>query len=282
MKRFCNIFAVLAVVAAASSCLAKKGNSPFRSNYSIMDYSESEMGSVYLFEPVMAVVLARDADVYLALTDEEKENYDTSERFPEGLRHIDANSINIPGLASIYSDGGRFDTPGAEWTVRANPYALTMWNYSYRGSHYYEAYHYGSTTYYPVKVQVKCVSAGKWTVTSRGFDDDAMAFAEDQITVSLDSDTGESSSYTVVSAGRADEDDGLHAECGTSGDGVRLRYSMGTVESPGEESAAVMRVRMLKPYSGKFCVTFYRGNEQVDHCYITYTEDSAEYDVSVD
>lgn len=260
MNRIFKAVLLSAALVSVVSCMVEESRTSHRTKYALMDYAECSMGSIYLFEPVMAVVLASDADIYLSLSEEDRKDFDIDSLFPEGLRHIDGQSINIPDLASIYSDGTSFGTAGAHWTVHLQPGSLGNWY-----APYWNYYHF-SSGYSNVSMELECLGEGIWTVTERQSDNNSGTMEDADITVRLEDSQDGVKTFVVNASGRFVEEDGLYAGCSTSDDGVRVTYSL----------------RTLSPLSGTFHVSFFKDGRQVDFCDVTYTPDGAVFDVSID
>ena len=71
MNRIFKAVLLSAALVSVVSCMVEESRTSHRTKYALMDYAECSMGSMYLFEPVMAVVLASDADIYLSLSEED-------------------------------------------------------------------------------------------------------------------------------------------------------------------------------------------------------------------
>ena len=134
MKSLYRIYMVLATVLMTVSCMVEEAGRSNRDKYNIIHYSENVVGLACVFQPVSAVTVARDADIYLSLSEQEKEEFDVASLFPGGIRHIDPNTINIRDMATVYSYGTRFSEPGSEWTVKMDApfwYDIPVFIWSY-------------------------------------------------------------------------------------------------------------------------------------------------------
>ena len=89
MKSLYRIYMVLATVLMTVSCMVEEAGRSNRDKYNIIHYSENVVGLACVFQPVSAVTVARDADIYLSLSEQEKEEFDVASLFPGGIRHID-------------------------------------------------------------------------------------------------------------------------------------------------------------------------------------------------
>lgn len=248
---------VLAVALCAVSCVVERPVESKRTVSSLSGYVDGRMVPLLLCEPAVVVSVASDVDRYLALTDEEKENFDMESVFPGGIRHIDDRDINVRGVASVYPDGNRLGDPGAKWTVRR------AYSESDENSSAYYSYYSGSD-YYAVAWEIECIGDGVWTLTVKETDsrDSEM---RSEISVALSSETDSYRDYHLEASGTRSEDE-YHADSRTVDGPVTVRCMFGSLGN--ENTGTTWSVR---PVNGRFNTDFYRGQEHLDYCNYTYT-----------
>lgn len=264
MKRiFYRTTVFAAAFAVAVSCMVDTGTRNSRNKYNIIHYSEDIAGTEYVFRPAAAVAIALAAESYLSLDDEGRAEFDITSVFPEGIRHIDRNTINLENCANVYSYGKRFGETGAEWKVSLIRTGVPdAWlKYGYDG------------------YKIRCTAPDTWTVVSRTYDGETAVYADGQIVVRYAGEGDGYQVFNVVSSGLMPEDGEYEAECRTGEAGVEVRRHT-DLEIYGNYDAFCGYA--LRPSGGSFEVTVYAGSDVLDYCGITYTPDNVSYDVSIE
>ena len=254
----CFLAVLLTASVCAVSCIVRSPVESGRTVSALSGYVSGRIVPTLLCEPAVAVSVASDVDRYLALTDAGKETFETEKVFPGGIRHIDDNSLNVKGVASVYSDGQRLGTPGARWTVRRAFYDMDGY-----GSSCYTYYNSGYD-YYSTVWEIECEGEGVWKVVLMDDADPDSEFSS-EITVRLSSEDDSSRDYEVTASGTRTED--VYSASGRTVDGpVTVRCVLGSLGM--EVNGMLWSVR---PVSGQFNTDFYRGTEHLDYCNYTYT-----------
>lgn len=263
MKSLYRIYMVLATVLMAVSCMVEEAGRSNRDKYNIIHYSENVVGLACVFQPVSAVAVARDADIYLSLSEQEKEEFDVASLFPGGIRHIDPNTVNIRDMATVYSYGTRFSEPGSEWTVKMDApfwYDIPFFIWSYG------------------EYVIRCIAPDTWEIVSEKSDFGVSKVMRDMsVTVKFSGMEGTEAVYDVVSSGVVVEDGGYEAECRTGEEGVVLHHDKGLSDN----GNLLYDSETMKPYGGGFEVRMYKDGQMLDLCNITYDQGNTSYVTSL-
>lgn len=267
-RKLYNAMAFLSMYVMAVSCLVDGGGKSARNEYNIIQYSDNIVGASCIFQPVAAVAVARDADVYLSLPEEERKEFDVASLFPEGgLLHIDDNSVRISGLAAVYSYGTRFDEPGSVWKVKMeSPY------WPYLDAPYYYSGSYGDFS-------LRCIGEDCWEIDAGNSDFGyGLNVSDASVIVKYAGKEGEKAVYNVVSSGTVAEDGGYQAEFRTGDDGVTMHHDKDAVSG----SNLMYDTYSFRQYGGGFEVVLFQDNEMLDFCTVTYSQGNAYYSTSFD
>lgn len=278
MKKYIDAALVFFLGLSAMSCVVEAGTESARTRYSLMGYSEVVLARPFMYDPLSVVALSREVDYYFSLPEADREAAE-KELFPEGLRWIDENSLNIIGVASVIGDGNRFGEEGSRWIVKFDPRSFAISYAAYQS--FYDYYYYGNTIANTVSYEILCKGEGTWSVLSKANDGVVEYIWDDDIIVNYAGDASNADGpglYTIRIAPITVTEDDLNAVGETVGDPVTAQYSRKVVSF--EDSEYFTVDRSINPVAGRFDVSFYRGNEKLDYCSQTFTANGVKIDVS--